>query len=54
MSFAPTLERALTALSADYTDQLNVLLDEGREDLAGQLADEFERRSLDLLLAQPA
>jgi hypothetical protein len=54
MSYAPNLEWELIVLSADYTDRVNVLLDEGRQDLALRLADEYERLSLDLLLGQAA
>jgi hypothetical protein len=42
----------LAELSDDYTYRVNLLLDEGREDLAARLAAEYERESLALLLQQ--
>jgi hypothetical protein len=42
----------LAELSDDYTYRVNMLLDEGREDLAARLAAEYERESLTLLAQQ--
>jgi len=39
----------LTELSQEYSERLNMLLDEGRDDLAAALAGEYERRALELL-----
>jgi len=44
----------LTELSEDYTYRVNMLLDEGREDLAAKLAAQYEREALRLLSEQPA
>jgi hypothetical protein len=39
----------LAELSGDYTERLNLLLDEGRADLAAGLADAYERDVLESL-----
>jgi hypothetical protein len=44
------LTAELAALHADYTDRLNLLLDEGREDLAAILADHHLEDAARLLL----
>jgi hypothetical protein len=42
----------LAELSDDYTYRVNMLLDEGREDLAVRLAAEYERETFALLAKQ--
>jgi hypothetical protein len=49
MSVTGDLSESLAELSGDYTCRLNLLLDEGREDLAPRLADAYERDVLELL-----
>jgi phage shock protein A len=41
---------ALTELSDEYSYRVNLLLDEGREDLARKLAEQYEREGLSLLV----
>lgn len=45
---------ALSQLSDDYSYRVNLLLDEGREDLARELAKQYERESLALLVTEGA
>jgi tRNA(Met) C34 N-acetyltransferase TmcA len=49
VSVTGELSESLADLSGDYSCRLNMLLDEGREDLAVKLADDFERDVLQLL-----
>jgi len=45
---------ALSQLSDDYSYRVNLLLDEGREDLARELAEQYEREGLALLVTEGA
>lgn len=45
---------ALTQLSDEYSYRVNLLLDEGREDLARKLAEQYEREGVTLLLTEGA
>lgn len=45
---------ALIELSDEYSYRVNLLLDEGREDLARKLAEQYEREGLSLLLVEGA
>ena len=49
MSVTGELSESLAELSGEYTCRLNMLLDEGREDLAAGLANDYERDVLHLL-----
>ncbi|HEV2885723.1 MAG TPA: hypothetical protein VGX49_02320 [Jatrophihabitans sp.] len=49
MPASTELSECLDELSGDYTCRLNMLLDEGREDLAASLAADYEREVLQLL-----
>jgi hypothetical protein len=49
VSVTGELSESLAELSGEYSCRLNMLLDEGREDLAVRLADDFERDVLHLL-----
>jgi hypothetical protein len=46
---ATGLTESLSELSQEYSYRLNMLLEEGRDDLAAALAGEYERRTLELL-----
>jgi hypothetical protein len=50
------LRRDLESLQDDYTYRVNLLLDEGREDLASVVADQYVAAAADLLQrsAEPA
>jgi hypothetical protein len=45
---------SLAQLSEEYTYRVNMVLDEGREDLATALAAEYERKTMELLSSQVA
>lgn len=49
MSASLELTERLTELSQEYSYRLNLLLEEGREDLARAVAGEYERRTLEML-----
>jgi hypothetical protein len=49
MSATVELTERLAGLSEEYSYRLNMLLEEGREDLAHGLAAEYERETLELL-----
>ena len=44
------LDAELSALRDDYTYRVNLLLDEGREDLATELSDRYVQDAADLVL----
>ncbi len=44
------LNAELSALQDDYTYRVNLLLDEGREDLATELSDRYVQDAADLVL----
>jgi hypothetical protein len=50
MSVTGHLAESLAELSGDYTHRLNMLIEEGREDLAIELAADYERDALQLLV----
>lgn len=45
---------ALSQLSDDYSHRVNLMLDEGRDDLARELAEQYEREGLALLVTEGA
>lgn len=44
------LDAELSALQDDYTYRVNMLLDEGREDLAAELSDQYVQDAADMVL----
>jgi hypothetical protein len=47
-----TIEARLRALHDEYASAVNVAIDEGRDELVEQLADEFSAVALELMLDQ--